>query len=40
MTTNGRRRVVVTGMSAISPIGLTLEENWEGVLSCRSGAES
>jgi 3-oxoacyl-[acyl-carrier-protein] synthase II len=39
MTTNGRRRVVVTGMSAISPIGLTLEENWEGVLSCRSGAD-
>ncbi len=33
-----RRRVVVTGMSAISPLGLTLEENWRGLMEGRSGA--
>src|SRR5918998_858242 len=40
MGANGdRRRVVVTGMSAISPLGLTLAENWEGILEGRSGAD-
>src|SRR5918997_1876259 len=40
MGANGdRRRVVVTGMSAISPLGLTLAENWESVVEGRSGAD-
>jgi 3-oxoacyl-[acyl-carrier-protein] synthase II len=40
MGANGdRRRVVITGMSAISPLGLTLAENWEGILEGRSGAD-
>jgi 3-oxoacyl-[acyl-carrier-protein] synthase II len=34
-----RRRVVVTGMGAVSPIGLTVEENWASVLAGRSGAD-
>src|SRR5689334_3006553 len=32
------RRVVVTGMGTVTPIGNTLEEFWEGLLSGRSGA--
>ncbi len=32
-----RRRVVVTGMGAMTPLGLTLEETWEGLLAGRSG---
>lgn len=32
-----RKRVVVTGLSAITPIGNTLSEYWEGLLSGRSG---
>ena len=32
-----RRRVVVTGMAAITPLGLTLEETWDGLLAGRSG---
>jgi 3-oxoacyl-[acyl-carrier-protein] synthase II len=34
---NGRPRVVITGMGAISPIGNTKEENWESLLTGRSG---
>jgi len=34
---NKRRRVVVTGMGAMTPLGLTLEETWEGLLAGRSG---
>jgi len=34
---NTRRRVVVTGMGAMTPLGLTLEETWEGLLAGRSG---
>jgi 3-oxoacyl-[acyl-carrier-protein] synthase II len=34
---NERRRVVVTGMGAITPLGLTLEETWAGLLAGRSG---
>jgi 3-oxoacyl-[acyl-carrier-protein] synthase II len=41
MGANGdRRRVVVTGMSAISPLGLTLEESWQGAVEGRSGADN
>lgn len=34
---NRRRRVVVTGVGAITPLGLTLEETWSGLLEGRSG---
>jgi len=33
----GRRRVVITGMGCITPLGLTLEETWEGLVAGRSG---
>jgi 3-oxoacyl-[acyl-carrier-protein] synthase II len=32
-----RKRVVVTGLSAISPLGLTLESSWEALLASKSG---
>lgn len=32
-----QRRVVVTGMSAISPVGMSLKENWESLTQGRSG---
>jgi 3-oxoacyl-[acyl-carrier-protein] synthase II len=32
-----RRRVVITGMGAMTPLALTLEETWEGLLAGRSG---
>lgn len=32
------RRVVVTGLGALTPIGNTLKEYWEGLVSGRSGA--
>lgn len=32
-----QRRVVVTGMGLISPLGLTLNENWDGLVNGRSG---
>lgn len=33
-----RRRVVVTGMGAITPIGIGLDEFWQGLVEGRSGA--
>ena len=33
----GRRRVVVTGVGAVSPLGLTAEETWRGLIDGRSG---
>lgn len=37
---NGQvRRVVVTGMGAVTPIGLTVEEYWQNLLAGKSGAE-
>ena len=33
----GRRRVVVTGIGLVSPVGLTREENWGALLAGRSG---
>ncbi len=33
-----RRRVVVTGMGAITPLGLTVGEFWDGLLKGKSGA--
>jgi 3-oxoacyl-[acyl-carrier-protein] synthase II len=39
MPFNGeRRRVVVTGMGAITPVGLTKDEFWAGLLAGKSGA--
>ncbi len=32
-----RRRVVVTGLGAVTPLGLSVRETWEGVLAGRSG---
>ncbi len=31
------RRVVVTGLGMVTPLGLTVEENWKSVLQCKSG---
>ncbi|MGA9116940.1 MAG: beta-ketoacyl-ACP synthase II [Bacteroidota bacterium] len=35
---HGKRRVVVTGMSVLTPIGLTVEEYWRNLLAGTSGA--
>ncbi len=32
-----RRRVVVTGVGAVSPLGLSAEETWDGLIAGRSG---
>lgn len=32
-----KRRVVVTGLGALTPVGNSLEESWEGVISGKSG---
>jgi 3-oxoacyl-[acyl-carrier-protein] synthase II len=36
MNSDGRRRVVVTGMSAITGLGLTVDEFWDGLIEGRS----
>jgi 3-oxoacyl-[acyl-carrier-protein] synthase II len=33
----GRRRVVVTGVGMITPLGVTVEKTWEGIRAGRSG---
>jgi len=32
-----KRRVVVTGLGIVSPLGIGLEENWDAVSNGRSG---
>lgn len=39
MTDHKRKRVVVTGVGAITPIGNTADEYWEGLLSGRNGID-
>ncbi len=34
---NKRGRVVITGLGAMTPLGLTMQETWEGLLAGRSG---
>jgi 3-oxoacyl-[acyl-carrier-protein] synthase II len=38
MSENGMRRVVVTGMGTINPLGKTVDEFWHGLVEGRSGA--
>ena len=35
---NGRRRVVVTGIGGVTSLGNTIEETWAGLIAGRSGA--
>ncbi|MCY3693502.1 MAG: beta-ketoacyl-ACP synthase II [Chloroflexota bacterium] len=37
MTDNQRRRVVVTGLGAITPLGLTADEFWDNLVAGKSG---
>lgn len=37
MKNNGSRRVVVTGMGTVSPLGLSVEENWKNWIRGKSG---
>ncbi len=34
---SGRRRVVVTGLGCVSPVGLTVQEMWQNLLNNVSG---
>jgi 3-oxoacyl-[acyl-carrier-protein] synthase II len=39
MSLDGRRRVVITGMGAVSPLGNDFETTWESLTAGRSGAD-
>jgi 3-oxoacyl-[acyl-carrier-protein] synthase II len=38
MSMNGRRRVVITGIGAVTPLGNDVETTWTNLISARSGA--
>ncbi|MDQ2951806.1 MAG: beta-ketoacyl-ACP synthase II [Chloroflexota bacterium] len=37
MDNGGRRRVVVTGLGLLTPLGLTVESTWDGIVAGKSG---
>ncbi len=38
MSTNGRRRVVITGLGCVSPLGNSVDETWRNLVAGESGA--
>ena len=38
MSVNGRKRVVVTGLGAVSPLGNDAETTWDNLIAGKSGA--
>src|ERR671931_1351019 len=38
MSVNGRRRVVITGLGAVTPLGNDVETSWQNLVSGQSGA--
>src|SRR5947209_3787598 len=38
MSTNGRRRVVITGLGCVSPLGNSVEDTWRNLVAGESGA--